>query len=746
MRLYLRTFLASAVLTLLGAGAASAQVPFNFDLIITAPNQQPARIPNDTLVNLSATSNQVTVTATYTGTTQAIIPGPPSRWLLGSTEFSVSVPTGETFPLVLGPGQQLVFTIQFSAVSSTQVSATLNIPYSEPTTNGTINNAIIIPLNGVSPNVTLAYALAPNNNVVGIKSGDTIQFKPTPLNTTATATLLIANTGSGAAQITGITGPPSTSPFQLAGLPLATPTSPFTLPPGTNNILQIGIQYTPTAVETDTGQITVTFQNGPTQVVNLSGSGATSSFTYSVVGTTTVPVKAGDTITLPAVAVPTGTTSTPPSSSVLIRVKNTGNANGVINSIVAGPNPPFAVTGAPPTTPPTLKPGDTESFSVTFTPNQVGVQKGTLIVGNDTFTLQGTGQGAQLSFAYSSGGATVLIGQTGTVVFPNTQVSQSKTVNFTVTNSGSGAPTTISSVGTSAPFSIASFSPVTLDAGKSTTFAIKFTPTVAGPVSQPLLVNGTQVTLEGVGTAPPNLPSYTISGPSGNVAPATQSSVGLTLANPYPVDLNGVLTLTTSGSLGSDPSVQFVTGGRTVPFVIPANSTSANFAGQGAQIFVQTGTVAETVTLTPTFATTGGADITPQNPTTLQFTIAPAAPVLEGVSVTGATASLTTASFTLVISGYTTTRDLKSLSVTLQAASGFNLTNAQVTEDLTGPSNVWFQSIASQAFGGAFQVSIPFNLTGTAPKNQTLLQAIGAVSATITNSVGSSNALQSKLQ
>ena len=143
-----------------------------------------------------------------------------------------------------------------------------------------------------------------------------------------------------------------------------------------------------------------------------------------------------------------------------------------------------------------------------------------------------------------------------------------------------------------------------------------------GTVTGSLLIDTTAVTLEGTGTAPPALPSYTISGPSGTVPPATQSNVSLTLASPYPVDLNGVLTLTTSGNYGTDPSVQFATGSstgnRTVDFSIPANTTSADFAGQGPNIPVQTGTVAETITLTPSFMTVDGVDLTPHisdNPT-----------------------------------------------------------------------------------------------------------------------------------
>ncbi len=77
------------------------------------------------------------------------------------------------------------------------------------------------------------------------------------------------------------------------------------LTPGTNTeSLPIGISYTPTAVENDTGQITITFQGGVTETVNLTGSGATSTYTYTYLngtGGTPTPVKPGDTITLPAV-------------------------------------------------------------------------------------------------------------------------------------------------------------------------------------------------------------------------------------------------------------------------------------------------------------------------------------------------------------------------------------------------------------------------------------------------------------
>jgi hypothetical protein len=177
--------------------------------------------------------------------------------------------------------------------------------------------------------------------------------------------------------------------------------------------------------------------------------------------------------------------------------------------------------------------------------------------------------------------------------------------------------------------------------------------------------------------------------------------------------------------------------------VIPAGSTSADFAGQGSQIQVQTGTVAESVTLAPIFTTTSGVNVTPDSPTTLEFTIPSLAPFLESIAITNSTASQTAASFNLVIVGYSTTRSLGALNVTFTAASGFNLPTSVPSIDLSGAANVWFQSTASQAFGGLFQVTVPFSLTGSAPKNETLIQAIASVSATISNGIGTSAALDS---
>ncbi len=743
-RLLLRGFF----LAVLAAGVVSAQT-INFSLFATVGGQS-ATIPNDSNLPFTTTigtQETGTVQAIYTGNVQATITQLPQSSLIGSTEFTITS-TVMTVPLVLNPGDSFKFTIIFSPTNSSQAGAIINIPFTEPGTGGVpVKNAIQLSLTGMTPEFTLSYVLQSQNNQVEIQPGGTIPFGPTQINTSATANLDITNTGSGAGIITGITPPAAGSPFKVQGIPLL----PGSLASGSS--VQLVVTYTPAAVESDTGQVQITYQGGATATVNLTGNGITSTFTYKylVPGMAATTVMPGGTITFPeaTVATPGSTVTTGTTSSLIVQVTNMGSANGIINSVST--SGPFTLTN-PLTLPATITTGNSFSVPLTFTPTQIGPQTGQLLVGNDFFNLTGQGLGPNLTYAYTQNGATSAVNPAtgGAVIFsPPVQVGQSETATFTVMNSGS-LPATISLIAPNAaggPFTVSTIPlPKTLMAGQSLTFTITFTPTVTGIADGTLIVataaSSTSIPLTGSATAPPALPSYSIGGPSGNAQPASQSNISLTLSKAYPLDLNGTLTLTTQGALGTDNSVQFETGGRTVTFVIPASSTMANFAGQGSELLLQTGTVAESVTLTPAFMSTSGLDVTPSPPATLEFTIPAEAPVLQF-----ATASVQSSnSFVLVLTGYSTTRSLTTLNVTFTAATGFNLGTASLTIDISQASAAYYLSAASSGLGGLFQVTMPFTLQGTAPTGQTLIQRLASVTATVSNSIGTSNSLQSSVQ
>lgn len=747
-----RSIILGAVVALAGmATAVQAQTTAAFPFTIVASTPTSSQLlANGAQVQFSAAVGQtqtVHIVAQYIGNGQVMITQNPE--LFGSTAFSEPVLTYvqqplQKLPFTLNPGDSISFDETYTPLSAQQVSAQVVVPYQEtaPSTNGipvTSLGSINLNLVGTAPSFTFSYTLQSNGNANQIQPGGTITFPPTLVNTTALAAFTITNTGSGSGQITSITLTGG-SAFQLQNVPLL----PGTL--ATAQSVSVGIVYTPSGKGTDTGQIQVTYGTGTgtTVTFNLQGSSSASTYSYSVIQSgSATSVAPNGTIMLP-------NTNVGSTSSVIVQVMNAGSASGTVTSI--------SITGAgfglqtPPVLPQPIAPNGSLSFTVTFMPTQPGPATGELVVGSDIFTLSGQGIGPQLGFSYISSAGTLQVSTTNpSIVFSPIQVTQSEQIMVVVTNTGTSQATVSNiSVGESpSPFSIAAPAPAlpaTIPAGGTIQFNVNFTPTTVAFVQGTLHVDSNVIQLSGTGTTPPPLPAYSFQGTSGTVAPQSQPGIGLTLSAPYPVDVAGTLTLTTAGNLPSDPAVQFSTGSsagnRTVQFVIPANTTTANFAGQGSHIFLQTGTVAQTITLTPSFQTAaGGVNLTPSTPATMQLVVAPAAPALIAVEIANTSAN----GLTLNIIGYSTTRTLTSLNVTFSPASGFTLPTTQFTIPLSQISAAWFQSSTAQSFGGQFQITIPFALQGTVSTGETQLQAISSVSATVSNELGTSNSVQATL-
>lgn len=732
---------ALAGLLLVGFGATAAgQIPFT--LLATQQGQSAVTLQSGGGLTVTAPlsgTQTLQVLATYTGTGQVTFASQPT--VFGSTDFTAKL-TG-SLPITISQGGSVTMTITFTPTSSTQSTAQVNLPFVETvnnastsgstSTSGTTTNigTITINLQGSAPSFTLSYILQANQNVVSLQPGGTIPFPATPVGTTSQAALNITNTGSGPGTVTGISINAG-GPFTLQGTPLL----PSNVPAGST--IQVLVLYTPTAVGPNSGQITITFPSGPSYTVNLAGTGVAPSFTYQLL--TTTP---------PTAIVPPGPISFPSvnvgqTSSVSIRILNSGSASGTINSISLAPQ--VFQLASPVQVPQTLAPNASLTLTINFTPTQPGAVAGTLIVNSDTFTLTGTGLGSQLVYSYLTNGTSITLGSTNpSVIFSPVQVTQSQQLTFDVKNSGT-LPATISNIGitpTGSPYSLSGEPPlpVTLAPNADFQLGITFTPTAVGYSNATLMLDNTSIALVGSGTQPPPLPSYTITGPTGNAGPMTQPTVGLSLSTPYPVAVSGTLTIGITGSLPADPAVQFQTGGTTTSFVIPANQTAAVFGSQGTQIGIQTGTVADTITLTPTFNTqAGNISLTPNTPATLQFAVAPSPPQLIAIQLT----ALSSTGFTVQLTGFSTTRSLTSAAVQLTAEKGYSLPASQFTIPLSQISTVWFQSTASNAYGGEFTVSIPFTFQGLTT-TQSVLNAVASVSATVSNSLGASSSFQANV-
>jgi hypothetical protein len=466
---------------------------------------------------------------------------------------------------------------------------------------------------------------------------------------------------------------------------------------------------------------------------------ASAQLVYQLVTTPPTTLNPGSTVAFPPTVIGN-------QAELVIQITNSGVAFATVNSI--------SVTGAAfqlvnhLTLPATLKPNDKFTFVVTFLPTQVVTANGTLLINSDALLLNGVGLVSPLVFSYVTAGTTITLSATNTsVVFSPVAISQSAQLVFDVKNVGS-APVVISNIGigqASSPFALVGLPtlPVSVAPGVDFQFTINFQPIALGFSNGTLQLDTTTIPLIGSGSPPPALPSYTIGGVSGQVTPRSQPKINLTLGSPYPVAIAGTLTLTTFGNLPDDPAVQFASGGTKVSFVIPANSTRAVFGSSGTALAFQTGTVAGTITFTPTFATQlGQIDLTLIAPTTLQVTVAPALPTLIGIALAGETAN----GFSISVTGFTTTRTLTMWSVQFATMPGFSMAQSQFTLDVQQAGTIWFQSTPSQAFGGQFTITVPFTFQGTLPSGASVLSALASVSVNVANELGSSNTVQAKLQ
>ncbi len=222
-------------------------------------------------------------------------------------------------------------------------------------------------------------------------------------------------------------------------------------------------------------------------------------------------------------------------------------------------------------------------------------------------------------------------------------------------------------------------------------------------------------------------PTFVISGVTDNVEPAQQPSIEITLSSAYRSPISGQLTLrfdSNADALSDDPIIQFSTGGRTVNFSIPANSTRAIFSNNGASIAFQTGTVAGTISLSLS-AQSEGSTITPSPPPGRTLTLSRRAPVITRLNIASRSAS----GFELAITGFSTPRSLTQASFRFTPVQGANLQSSTVTVSLATSATSWFQSPTATSVGGQFRLLMPFTVQGD-------VNSIQSVSVTLTNAEG----------
>jgi Cep192 domain 4/Abnormal spindle-like microcephaly-assoc'd, ASPM-SPD-2-Hydin/HYDIN/CFA65/VesB-like, Ig-like domain len=331
---------------------------------------------------------------------------------------------------------------------------------------------------------------------------------------------------------------------------------PLTLNAGQSTTFNV--QFTPTATGAVSGNITIT-SNGsnPTLNIALSGTGVTAG-----------------TLSANPTSLSFGSVQTGANSSLPETLTNTGGVSVTISqATVTGAG--FSVTGL--TLPVTLTPSQSVNFSVKFAPTAAGGVSGNLAITSDA-------SNSPLNIALSGTGTTAgqLTPSPTSQSFGNVTVGSSKSLTQTLTNSG-GSSLTISAASASGTgYSITGLTlPLTLTAGQSTTFTVKFTPAAPGAVSGNVTItsNGSNPTL-----------NIALSG--------TGIAAGTLSANPTSLSFGTVQV----GSSANLPETVTNTGGSTVT-ISQANVTGTGFSISGLTL-PATLTAGQSVTFTATFTPT----------------------------------------------------------------------------------------------------------------------------------------------
>ena len=553
-------------------------------------------------------------------------------------------PSGMTLPMALATGQGGSFSVSVNPTSAGAISGTLTVQGDGGSSPVVVN----LSATGVTP--------APQLNL----STSAVNFGSVSVGSTGNSSLTISNTGTADLTVSLLTL--SGADFGISGI-----TTPKTISAGQSAPLTLTFQ--PTLAGAVSGSLTITSNDPttPTAVVSLTGTGSSTAV--------------GQLSANPA-SVNFGNVSIGSSASQQITLTNTGNAAATISTItVTGTG--FSLTGV--STPATVAPSQTLSFTANFAPTAVGNATGTVTVTSNasgsplTISLSGAGVQAGLSVTPSS------------YNFGSVVDGQTKTQAFTLTNTGT-ATLTISSVTVSgAGYSISGLTtPASVAAGQSTSVTAQFSPTTAGTLPGTISISSTApgspatVSLTGTGVAATVTMTPTPSSVAfGNVQAGSSGSQSVSIMNTG----NGSITISQVTVSAKDVSVSGITtpvtltpsqtASMTVSFSpttsesVSGNVTVSNTQGASAVIPVTGTGVQAALSITPSSFPFGNVAVGTTDSQTIQL------------SNTG-TATLTVSQVSVTGSGFSTSGLTLPLTLNPAQASTFNV---QFTPTSTGSAS-----------------------------------------------------------
>ncbi len=614
------------------------------------------------------------------------------------------------------------------------VQVTVKNPTGDPSLPGTftvIAGPTINTTNGLSPSSAPVNS-APVSLIVtgtGFVSTSSVRWNGTELATTFDSTIQLRATIP--LNLLAVAGP---APITVINSPTGTP----------SNAVSFNVIAGPTINTTNGLSPSSTAVNSPLTTLTVAGTGFISASKVRWNGTELVTIF--DSITQLRATIPANLLTVVGQVPITVINSPTGTpSNAITFNVVAGPtinvtnglSPVSAVVNSGPTT-----------LTVTGT----GFLSTSRVRWNGSDLVTNFGSATQLSATIptnlltTAGPAQVTVSNNG---------SLSNSVTFTVTETIPTISTNGLSI-TSAPVNSLAMqitvtgtgfvpqSKVLWKGGELVTIVDSTTQLRATITAALLAIAGpAQVTVINSPTGTPsNMATFTVVSPTPvnfstfTATTGTQPTLNLTLGAAATSKLTGALdlTFTPASGVAGLPSVfvskevMFSNSSTTLPFTVDPGSTTV--AIPNSLRFSQ-GTVAGTVTVTMTSLSNSlGASVLPSPRPSASVVIDSAAPVTTSGSVK--ILNVTSSAFSVEVQGFSTTRDLTSVTFVFTAGSGTQLDGSTTfTVPLTGTAPAWFSSTPGINGGGGFLLTMPFTFSGDT-------SALGNVSVTLSNSKGTS--------
>ena len=296
-----------------------------------------------------------------------------------------------------------------------------------------------------------------------------------------------------------------------------------------------------------------------------------------------------------------------------------------------------------------------------------------------------------------------------TTSLPNGTIGTAYSTNLSVAGSVGNVVWSLTSGALPNGLSLASNGTIagTPTATGDSTFRVQAVDSNNSPVSASLSIH---IALPAPSTLTPSLPSV--------LTPGSQPAITFDVSPAYPLPLTMTATLSISPDLNGATDLGFANGSRTIQFTIPANTPQF-------QLPFSTGTSAGTITVTLAVDTTGQA-IVVSGSLVLTGQISPQAPSIGNVTATASSSTIT-----VVVTGFSTTRDMKTAAFHFTPAAGASLTASDFTVDVSSVFTTWYSNPSSFITGSQFKLTVPFTIGGNPA-------TIASVAVTLTNSTGAS--------